>query len=33
VVIEDGEGLEVGEFAEVRITGSDEHDLTGMVAS
>jgi ribosomal protein S12 methylthiotransferase len=27
VVIEDGAGLEVGEFAKVTITNSDEHDL------
>ena len=32
VVIENGAGLKVGEFAEVEITGSDAHDLAGILA-
>jgi ribosomal protein S12 methylthiotransferase len=30
VYVENGEGLEAGEFAQVRITRSDEHDLFGV---
>jgi hypothetical protein len=29
VIIEDGADLTVGEFAEVKVTGSTEHDLIG----
>jgi len=32
VTIEDGSALGVGEFVDVEITGSDEHDLTGVLA-
>jgi ribosomal protein S12 methylthiotransferase len=33
VYIENGAGLQIGEFAEVTITSSGEHDLWAVIAS